>query len=632
MKSNKQSLYRIYRPKDFLNVAGHKNVIEILKNQIKDDKISHALLFAGQRGTGKTSVARIFAKTINCLQLQDFNACDKCSNCILANDSKSSDIVEIDAASNNGVDEIREIKNSVLTMPLNSKYKVYIIDEVHMLTKQAFNALLKTLEEPPVHTVFILATTEFAKIPQTILSRCQIFNFTKIDKHSLIQRLSYICREEEFEIDQEVLNEIYYLSDGALRDAINILEQLMLISDKQITINNLKSIFLIATKKEQLQIVKQTLDDNPEFIISYFEKANDQAMNWDVFALGIIEIIKEIVEYKLTNKTNFLSVLGIDDVRLFDDQKLEKIFVLADNLADAYSKTRNSNISYNYLLLSLLKSINRTVNNTSTSLSDNSIQNSHQNLTENLVAEFKEIEKNANKKQPHIEQKNVTITQDSQPSNRTKFIKPKIEIVQDSKDDLCLTITDLKDKLDNRLWDFLSTQSTLLIDNIDLINFLVATKEFKEEKNKIDYLFDELFSTSENELLINSTQANNLYMLLNTKIMTVTDSVIILKTPTKAQANLINQLMLDEQLLNFIKIWFKKPYFIFAIDDIKKKELFTIFSDLKSKNKLPQYNKITFEQIKSKYFSNQSTTDQKTEDLISKAKVLFGDDDFIIGD
>ncbi|SYV96662.1 DNA polymerase III subunit gamma/tau, partial [Mycoplasma putrefaciens] len=280
MKSNKQSLYRIYRPKDFLNVAGHKNVIEILKNQIKDDKISHALLFAGQRGTGKTSVARIFAKTINCLQLQDFNACDKCSNCILANDSKSSDIVEIDAASNNGVDEIREIKNSVLTMPLNSKYKVYIIDEVHMLTKQAFNALLKTLEEPPVHTVFILATTEFAKIPQTILSRCQIFNFTKIDKHSLIQRLSYICREEEFEIDQEVLNEIYYLSDGALRDAINILEQLMLISDKQITINNLKSIFLIATKKEQLQIVKQTLDDNPEFIISYFEKANDQAMNW----------------------------------------------------------------------------------------------------------------------------------------------------------------------------------------------------------------------------------------------------------------------------------------------------------------------------------------------------------------
>lgn len=639
MEINKQSLYRIYRPKDFNSVAGHKNVIEILKKQISDNKISHALLFAGQRGTGKTSVARIFAKTINCLELDQSKACDKCTNCIMANENRSSDIIEIDAASNNGVDEIRDIKNSVATLPLNSKYKIYIIDEVHMLTKQAFNALLKTLEEPPIHAVFILATTEFSKIPQTILSRCQIFNFSKIDKQSLTNRLNFIVSQEGCEIDKETLDEIYYLSEGSLRDAINIIEQLILVSDKKITINNLKSIFLIATKKEQLQIVKSTLNNNSEFIISYFEKANNQGMNWDVFALGIIEIIKEIVEYKLTNSFDFLNVLTQDDVRWFDNSNIKDIFKLADNLADAYSKTKNSNISYNYLLLSLLKSINKdiSIQNNIDIIDENKIKNDDINRIKNniqieeIILETKEITKiSEEEKTVAIEQQTIEIEQvEQQPI--TSFYETKIDIIEDDLiDKECFKLIELKSKLNSYLLDVISMKNNSTFDNMDLINFLTGTRDFKDEKLKVDKLFSELFATDEFDNLLNKNHANNLYMLLDTKLIALTDSAIILKTQSNSQANLINNLMLDEKVLNNIYSWFKKHYFIFAIDDNKKDEIMMIFKDLKSKNKLSEYQEKTFDEIKNKYIKNNKKVSHNNE-LIQKAKALF-DDDFIIGD
>lgn len=226
MEQNK-ALYRKYRPSNFGDIAGHQNVVEILKNELKNNKISHSFLFAGQRGTGKTSIARILAKSVNCLNIKDGLACEVCESCIASNEQRNPDIIEMDAASNNGVDEIREIKNNINSLPFIGKYKIYIIDEVHMLTKAAFNALLKTLEEPPVHAIFILATTEYAKIPATILSRCQIFNFKKIDRISLMNRLSFICENEGYKIDKAVLEEIAIISEGSLRDASNVIEQLM---------------------------------------------------------------------------------------------------------------------------------------------------------------------------------------------------------------------------------------------------------------------------------------------------------------------------------------------------------------------------------------------------------------------
>lgn len=236
--SNYISLYRKYRPKTFSDVVGQKVTIEILKNSISNGKISHAYIFSGPRGTGKTSIAKIFAKAINCLHNSDGDLCGKCEVC-MSNFENNIDIIEIDAASNNGVDEIREIRNSAKLLPVNLKYKVYIIDEVHMLSTSAFNALLKTLEEPPGHVVFILATTEFNKIPVTVISRCQRFDFKKIKKSEIIDRLKYILKKENKKINEDILPLIAKISDGGLRDAINMLDQALLLDKEDITEDDL---------------------------------------------------------------------------------------------------------------------------------------------------------------------------------------------------------------------------------------------------------------------------------------------------------------------------------------------------------------------------------------------------------
>lgn len=222
-----QALYRKYRPQNLNEVVGQEIVIKTLKNAIENNKISHAYLFTGPRGTGKTSIAKILARTVNCESIKECIPCNKCVNCTQTNSGESIDIIEIDAASNNGIDEIREIRNKVSLVPTYGKYKIYIIDEVHMLTTGAFNALLKTLEEPPSHIIFILATTEPHKIPATILSRCQRFDFKRIPTNLIVKRLKYISDTEKIDITDEAIDEIAKICDGGMRDAISLLDEVV---------------------------------------------------------------------------------------------------------------------------------------------------------------------------------------------------------------------------------------------------------------------------------------------------------------------------------------------------------------------------------------------------------------------
>jgi DNA polymerase-3 subunit gamma/tau len=222
-----QALYRKWRPRTFDGVVGQTAITDTLKNAIKRGKISHAFLFAGPRGTGKTSCAKIFAKALNCTNLQDGEPCNECENCLAADKGTTNDIIEIDAASNNGVDEIRDIRDKVKYARTQGKYKVYIIDDVHMLSMGTLNALLKTLEEPPEHVVFILATTELQKVPATIISRTQRYNFKRIDQHDLIARMTYILGQEKIDFEEKALEVIAQVADGGMRDSLSILDQIL---------------------------------------------------------------------------------------------------------------------------------------------------------------------------------------------------------------------------------------------------------------------------------------------------------------------------------------------------------------------------------------------------------------------
>ena len=250
-----QALYRTYRPRDFSEVAGQEVIVKTLQNALLHDKIAHAYLFSGPRGTGKTSIAKILAKAVNCERAPSKDACGECSTCIAIQSGVISDVVEIDAASNNGVDEIRDLREKVKYLPSMAKYKVYIIDEVHMLTTGAFNALLKTLEEPPKHVIFILATTEPNKIPATILSRCQRFDFRGISPKDIEKKLTDIKTVEKIEITVEAIREIARYAEGGLRDAISLLDQAVSFSDGVVTEHDIYQVSGSVSKENLLSLL-----------------------------------------------------------------------------------------------------------------------------------------------------------------------------------------------------------------------------------------------------------------------------------------------------------------------------------------------------------------------------------------
>jgi len=334
-----QTLYRKYRPSNFDEVVGQKVIIQTLKNAINNNTLSHAYLFTGPRGTGKTSIAKILAKTINCTELENITPCNKCVNCT-QNNLNPLDIIEIDAASNNGVDEIRELKSKVNLVPALGKYKIYIIDEVHMLSTGAFNALLKTLEEPPGHVIFVLATTDPHKIPATILSRCQRFDFKRLITSEIVERMKYIVDKENIEITDEALNEIARLSLGGMRDALSLLDQAIAYSEQNITIEDIHEINGTITPNEQLEFIKDIISSNIESLLI---KINDFEKNGKDFIKLTEEIILFLRNIIISDcAPNFYNETINYDIKI-ENIDFNKILNYTKELNNVINDMKNSN-------------------------------------------------------------------------------------------------------------------------------------------------------------------------------------------------------------------------------------------------------------------------------------------------
>ncbi len=332
VKNLYQALYRKWRPKTFDDVIGQTHVTETLKNEVKSGRISHAYLFTGSRGTGKTSCAKILSKAINCLNPQNGNPCGECEICKSIEQENILDIVEIDAASNNGVENIRSMREEVVFSPTKSKYRVYIVDEVHMLSTGAFNAFLKILEEPPPHVVFILATTEIHKLPTTIVSRCQRFDFHRLSPDDISERIKYICEKENIKIDNEAVNIISVCADGAMRDALSILDQCANACNRDINEDSVRQILGISGIEYLSEIYGYIKSGNAKECIKSINKMYVQSKSMDRFCKELLEYFRDLMILKITKKTVNSSLKSIDSSEL----DLNKILHSLDVLQESY--------------------------------------------------------------------------------------------------------------------------------------------------------------------------------------------------------------------------------------------------------------------------------------------------------
>lgn len=496
-----QALYRKYRPKTFDDVYGQQIVVQTLKNVIKNNKLTHAYLFVGPRGTGKTSIAKIFAKTINCLHPEDGLSCEKCDICISNNSNENVDIIEMDAASNNGVDEIREIRNHITLLPTVSKYKIYIIDEVHMLTTGAFNALLKTLEEPPEHIIFILATTEPHKIPLTIMSRCQSFEFKPIPVATIKERLKYICAQENINIDDKSLNLIAEESNGGLRDAVSMLDQLNAYADGNIKYEDVLLLNGRINDDEIEKFMTEMVNDDLNSVFTKIESWQEEGKNFIYICEDFIRFLRnELIKFKLENNSNIVSLIG--------ENKTIEVIMILNKISNDMKISKDKKVLFDVTIINITNILKNK------QMFENNTYNSKNMKIENKTPEKVEIkeEKTQTVEVPIKETKDYTLYDElmSIRLNNTLSIadkKSKIEY-ENAVENLKNDISDLNRlKIINLLDDTKITAGSkdgiiLTTDSDNILHDLYDNMELLEEslesllgkKVKVCILLDELWN------------------------------------------------------------------------------------------------------------------------------------------
>ncbi len=480
----KQAIYREFRPKDFTRVVGQSHIVEILKNQIKTGNLGHAYLFSGIRGTGKTSCAKIFARAVNCLNPKDGNPCNECENCKMILNDKALEVVEMDAASNRRIDDIRELKEKVIYPPQIVKYKVYIIDEAHMITNEGFNALLKILEEPPKHLIFILATTEIDKLPDTIISRCQRFEFKRIHNLDIVENINYILNNLNVEVEEDGINLISELSSGAMRDALSLLDQVVATGKEKITVEDINECLGLVNLNKLFELSNSILNSSKNETIETFRNLVENGKTPNNIIIDLIKHFRNIVLVKSIKK-ELTTLNDVEYKRYLEHSnqfRMDELIFILENLLDVEDKMKKSDMQNALAELLIIKICSYKKEKSEMEKRIEALENMIK--SGNLKIESKEeivVEKPEEKATEVVENFNTVETVETVENTETIETIENIETYEDAENHENIQNTEISESSDN---------NEALFEKVDLSSFKDVLKATIFKKT-ISKLFDE---------------------------------------------------------------------------------------------------------------------------------------------
>lgn len=570
-----QALYRKYRPTNFDEVVGQTHIIQTLKNAIVQNRIAHAYLFCGPRGTGKTSIAKIFAKTLNCTNSQDA-PCGVCENCKMAANGSHPDIIEIDAASNNGVDEVRNLIDKVKYAPMQGKYKIYIIDEVHMMTSGAFNALLKTIEEPPAHVIFIFATTEPNKVLPTIISRCQRFDFNKVSMHDIKYRLSVVCKNEGIEIDENGLTLIAQLADGGMRDALSILDQCVAYCSSHIDVNDIRKIYGVVTSEDIGKLFYSVYKKDVDSFVKDIQKYSDMGMDIKRLTADFIHMLKDSLILDYSENSTLVSDMNKDMIRKFF--KLAPVnfrIKCMEELMDTYNKYTYASNALDYLEASLLK-----ISSYSYESKTHIIDSDHN--------DFKEVE----------EEENYETSYDDTSDNSDIIEKN----TQKDDNNGVLEKSEISDVSRETLKQSENTNNKIILNDEFVIQLLVgATKmERSIDTNKFNNIGQFISSLEFGKYAAT---------LRNSSIMASGSNYIVVCVSSEIFAKQINEFELNYGYEDFMEVLLGKAKKVFALDKTQQSRVLDEFKERMISGNLPEPYQVRLKRKDAESENNMSIED-----------------------
>lgn len=590
-----KSLYRTYRPHSFETVVGQRHIIQTLQNALKTNKMSHAYLFCGPRGTGKTTVAKLVAKSVNCLN-PDKAPCNECEHCRTIQNGTHPDVIEIDAASNNGVDEIRDLIEKVKYAPIQAKYKVYIIDEVHMLSQGAFNALLKTLEEPPSHVIFILATTEPHKVLPTIISRCQRYDFVRVNRRDIQMRIEEVLKSEKINYEPEATRLISQLADGGVRDALSILEQCIAYSGNNLLAEHVNDIYGIATTQDKLKLLHAIITMDVGLLMQEIEIITRKNIDIRRLTNDLMELLKESVVYAFTQDDKLITKLNVEEAKQLSIIPTSVALNMIEDLMETADKYRSASNLLSYFEIGMLKLLSR--------IGEPKHENSKP--IEKSVVHIEEYKPNEKVVTDPIVKDVVEV-----PSQTIELVQDNSETKQEDSVDVLsfdsVEIEDLKVKPKKKSKALLKTET---LDQLMILRLLNSGD--KQKRLDVHSKWDKIQS-----YLTDLNYGRVAQILVNAVPVALNDGFMVLSHPDKMYVNELNSEDNQELIEAFTLMLFGIEMKAYAIDTQSVNEVTTEFKRLFAENNLPE--PIVFEKKKKK-------TSKPVEEIGKGLFELFGEE------